>query len=293
MRLPVHSASPIPARLALPMNPSGPRSPVIVTGTSPCCVGTLNSSLSVLPVIVPLTGTPPARLVSVPVTLSLACVNVALPGIWFPPMLNVMSHLPEISPPPAAAGAGVANAACDAGRAEVGLRFAAQGTWPRPPKSRLPVIASPATVPVIVISMELPWRFSVYETLRASLTTVPLKSTEPMGLVTVPVRPSPTCFKVRSIVEGPWGDSTVTSQSPVTSVCANAAVEAQATIAIARRHSLVRLIALLSSGPELPHGRITWVIMREGPREVPDESEVSHENAPSSGRGGSGGDGGG
>ena len=80
------------------------------------------------------------------------------PGIWLPPMLNVMSHLPEISPPPAAAGAGTgaADAARDAGAAEAVLRFAAQGTSPRPPKSTLPAIASPATVPVIVISMELP-----------------------------------------------------------------------------------------------------------------------------------------
>jgi hypothetical protein len=71
-------------------------------------------------------------------------------------MLNVMSHLPEISPEPAAARAGAADAARDAGAEEAVLRFAVQGTSPRPPKSRLPVIASPATVPVIVISMELP-----------------------------------------------------------------------------------------------------------------------------------------
>src|SRR5258707_15590155 len=59
----------------------------------------------------------------------------------------------------------------------------------------------------------------------------------------VPVRSSPACFIVRSMDVAPCGESTVTTQSPVTS-CAVAAIGAETTSAIARLQSFIRIMTL-------------------------------------------------
>src|SRR5262245_4721231 len=134
----------------------------------PCGVSTLNSILRALPVIVPATAVSPAWLLMVPATLSAVCVKFAVAGIGLPAMLNVMSHLPETSvvlPTDALVadtGTAAAAAAGAGEAAEAAVFFlAVQGTSPIPPKFKLPVIESPATVPVILISMLLPCRFKV------------------------------------------------------------------------------------------------------------------------------------
>src|SRR5262249_5601652 len=124
----------------------------------------------------------------------------------------------------AAAGAASAGAVVAAGEAAAVAsdRFAVQSPSANPPKSALPVIVSPATLPFNLISNGMPWKLIVKATFKSSPSTVPAIAVSPAGDLIIPSTLLASCLKVTFDVFAPCGELIVTSQSTATVVCASA-----------------------------------------------------------------------
>src|SRR5262249_44972984 len=257
MRFADHSICPIPVTSALPLTMASPsRSPVNTTVIGPCGVCAVSVSFIALPSIVPITGASPSWLPNVPDSLPASSASVALAGKSPAGVLSVTSHLPPNPVPTAAddagslvvaaAGALVVAAAGAVVAAVASARFAVQSPSAKPPKSALPAIVSPATLPFILTSSGMPWKLIVKVNFTSSPSTVPLKASSPAGDLKRPSSFSASCFNVTFDVLAPWGELIVMSQSPVTSVCAGGCADAvtAGSRASARMASRMRIMTV-------------------------------------------------
>src|SRR4029077_15385350 len=165
---------------------------------------------------------------NVPLILPAVSVRVAVAGNSPPGVTSNTSHLP-LAPvvDDAAAGAVVVVAvvvdAVEAGAASADARFAVQSPSAKPPKSALPLILSPATLPVRVIGSAMPCVLIVKENFRSLPVRVPPSNgNSPPRPLRTPDTLSPSCLKTTSDVFAPCGELIVTSQLPATVVCADA-----------------------------------------------------------------------
>ena len=176
-------------------------------------------------------------------------MSVAVAGTSPPGVRSTTSHLPAAPAADvvdvAAVEAGAAAAGAGAAAAAVAVaRLAVQSPSPKPPKSALPAIVAPSSLPVIVITIELPWTLIVNANLRSGPASVPPSNgSSPIGDLRTPDTLSPTCFNETWKVLSPIGVWRVTSQSPLTLGCAYARGAAKVSVArAARTNRLARLI---------------------------------------------------
>ena len=200
----------------------------MTTLSSPCGVCATIDSFKALPSTEPVTGISPIWLPNVPVTLPDASFNVAVAGRSPPGVFSSTSHLP-LAPIPVA-DVVVVVVVVEVVVVDVVVvltvpsdRFAVQSPSPKSPNLALPAIDAPSTLPTIVISSDMPCTGMVKPNFTSpAVSDPPSNGSSPNGDFSVPDSFSPSCLKVALKVVAPCGELSVTSQSPVTFVCANA-----------------------------------------------------------------------